>query len=118
MTRRPCCTPQHGPSITTRNLRPRADTPHRRHPVATDANIAIAVELMTRFAQRTGLESDAPSQRYLWTDAFAACNFLGLADARSDPRFRQQALLMVERVHGELGQFRQDDVRCGWLDGP
>ena len=86
--------------------------------MATDANIAIAVELMTRFAQRTGLESDAPSQRYLWTDAFAACNFLGLAEACSEPRFRQQALLMVERVHGELGQFRQDDVRRGWLHGP
>ncbi|HSM10298.1 MAG TPA: hypothetical protein VK827_01850 [Lysobacter sp.] len=86
--------------------------------MATDANVAIAAELMSRFAQRTGLTSDAPSQRYLWTDAFAACNFLGLSDACNDPHLRQQALLTIERVHGDLGQFRQDDVRRGWLHGP
>ena len=86
--------------------------------MATDANTTTAVELMTRFAQRTGLESDAPSQRYLWTDAFATCNFLGLSEACSEPRFRQQALQTVERVHGVLGQYRQGDVRHGWLRGP
>ena len=86
--------------------------------MATDANIALAAELMTGFVQRTGLGTDAPSQRYLWTDAFAACNFLALSEACSEPRFRQKALLTVERVHGELGQYRQDDVRRGWLHGP
>ena len=40
-----------------------------------------ASELMMRFAERTGLTSDLPKQRYLWTDAFAVCNFLGLAQA-------------------------------------
>ena len=85
--------------------------------MATDAQIANAVELMTGFAQRTGLDSDAPSQRYLWTDAFAACNFLALATAASEPQFRQKALLTVERVHGELGRYGPGDVRRGWLKG-
>jgi hypothetical protein len=36
---------------------------------------------MTEFASRTGLVGDSPnaSRRYLWTDAFAVCNFLELA---------------------------------------
>lgn len=86
--------------------------------MARDASIAIAAELMSRFAQRTGLGTDAPSRRYLWTDAFAACNFLALSDACSEPGLRQQALLTVERVHDQLGRFREDDVRRGWLHGP
>jgi hypothetical protein len=36
---------------------------------------------MMRFAERTGLTSANPSRRYLWTDAFAVCNFLGLNTA-------------------------------------
>lgn len=36
------------------------------------------VALMMSFAERTGLTSERPRQRYLWTDALAVCNFLGL----------------------------------------
>ena len=36
-----------------------------------------AIELMMGFAERTGLTAARPHQRYLWTDAFAVCNFLG-----------------------------------------
>ena len=40
--------------------------------------------LMSEFATRTGLSPAAPDQqRYLWTDAFAICNFL---DCSSDSR--------------------------------
>ena len=43
---------------------------------------------MTAFGRR--------GKRYLWTDAFAVCNYLGLG--RID-----EALALVDRVHGELG---------------
>ena len=38
----------------------------------------IAWEIMEEFAAGTGLlaEGAAPVRRYLWTDAFAVCNFL------------------------------------------
>lgn len=79
--------------------------------------IRRAAELMLRFAERTGLDSDRPQQRYLWTDAFAVCNFLGLAAATGEARHRELALSLVERVHGTLGRHRPDDLRSGWLSG-
>jgi len=63
-----------------------------------------ALELMLRFAERTGLTSKAPSKRYLWTDAFAVCNFLAL------DRYDLAAKL-VDRVHAELGVAR--GIRIG-----
>jgi hypothetical protein len=42
---------------------------------------AAASELMQAFAERTGLTGSRPQRRYLWTDAFAVCNFLGLGQA-------------------------------------
>ena len=65
---------------------------------------------MQRFSYRTGLQGGATSKRYLWTDAFAVCNFLALE--RLD-----LALELVERVHRELGQHRSDDDRGGWIGG-
>ena len=56
-----------------------------------------ALDLMMRFAERTGVGGDAPQRRYLWTDAFAVCNFLALG--RED-----LALRLVELVHRTLGQ--------------
>ena len=76
-----------------------------------------AIELMTRFADRTGLTSEHPPRRYLWTDAFAVCNFLGLARTTGDPRFGELALQLVDRVHHVLGRHRGDDQRRGWISG-
>ena len=76
-----------------------------------------AVGLMMRFADRTGVVSTSPSRRYLWTDAFAVCNFLGLATATGEARYTELALRLVERVHGVLGRHRADDVRTGWISG-
>lgn len=70
----------------------------------------LARDLLTRFADRTGLTSSAPPRRYLWTDAFAVCTFLGLGET-------QFALALVDQVHRVLGQHRGDDARHGWLDG-
>ena len=47
-----------------------------------DTRIREAIALMDAFAARTGLTGAQPPQRYLWTDAFAVCNSLGLARAR------------------------------------
>jgi hypothetical protein len=65
---------------------------------------------MEQFAERTGLTSTRPQRRYLWTDAFAVCNFLALG--RVD-----LALALVDRVHHVLGRHRGDDARCGWISG-
>src|SRR5215831_21005427 len=43
-----------------------------------EENIEKAILLMRSFADRTGLTSGRPKARYLWTDAFAVCNFLEL----------------------------------------
>jgi len=78
---------------------------------------ARAIDLMMRFADRTGLTSARGEQRYLWTDAFAVCNFLGLARATGDERYKELALELVERVHNTLGRHRPDDSRTGWISG-
>ena len=76
-----------------------------------------ASELMMRFAERTGVTSDLPKQRYIWTDAFAVCNFLGLAHATGEQRYTNLALRLVDQVHHVLGSYRTDDSRSGWISG-
>ncbi|MBW2212240.1 MAG: hypothetical protein JRG67_14600 [Deltaproteobacteria bacterium] len=76
-----------------------------------------ASEVMMRFAERTGLTSDRPKQRYLWTDAFAVCNFLGLAQVTGEERYMDLALRLVDQVHHVLGSYRADDSRSGWISG-
>jgi len=42
-----------------------------------EANISIGKGIMTEFSDSTGLSTVEKSpRRYLWTDAFAVCNFL------------------------------------------
>jgi hypothetical protein len=72
---------------------------------------------MARFADRTGLASARPPQRYLWTDAFAVCNFLGLAQATGAGHYVELALRLADQVHHVLGRHRADDVRVGWISG-
>jgi hypothetical protein len=82
-----------------------------------DEAIEQATSLMTAFAERTGLTSDRPAQRYLWTDAFAVCNFLGLARLTGEERSTDLALQLVDQVHHVLGRYRTDDPRTGWISG-
>ncbi len=77
----------------------------------------MAVALMTRFAERTGLTSERTNRRYLWTDAFAVCNFLGLGRETGQARYEELALQLVDRVHHTLGKHRPDDTRSGWISG-
>jgi hypothetical protein len=69
------------------------------------------IALMTVFAKETGLDPPKPTpKRYLWTDAFAVCNFLGLYLDSSDSRFLKLALDLVDQVHHVLGKHRDDDA--------
>lgn len=82
-----------------------------------DSRIREAIELMTGYAERTGLNSERPQQRYLWTDAFAVCNFLGLSHLTGEKQYTELALRLVDRVHHTLGRHRGDDSRTGWISG-
>jgi len=73
--------------------------------------------LMDEFASRTGLEGTQLPRRYLWTDAFAVCNFLWLARHTGENRYRELARKLVDQVHHILGRHRDDDPRHGWISG-
>ena len=78
----------------------------------------LARELMLEFAAASGLAPVHPNpQRYLWTDAFAVCNFLGLYRETGEELYRKLALDLVQQVHFTLGRHRADDRREGWISG-
>ena len=83
----------------------------------TQERVELARELMSAFAERTGLDSARPQTRYLWTDAFAVCNFFALVSATGEIRFRRLAIELIDRVHHTLGRHRPDDGRGGWISG-
>jgi len=76
-------------------------------------------EIMTEFAMLTGLSptGKVPPRRYLWTDAFAVCNFLELYRQTGDETYQQLALRLVDQVHTVLGRHRKDEQRAGWISG-
>lgn len=74
--------------------------------------------LMQEFADRTGLSTDTqPPRRYLWTDAFAVCNYLGLYDLVGEESYLHAASQLIEQVHTVLGRYSDDDSRSGWISG-
>lgn len=83
----------------------------------TETPTQLAMKIMDRYAERTGLTSDQADTRYLWTDAFAVCNYLGLARSSGNPAYTELALKLVDRVHHGLGRHRRDDPRSGWISG-
>lgn len=80
-------------------------------------SVEIAEELMLKFAYETGLSSSLKPRRYLWTDAFAVCNFLELHKRKPNKGYLQLALKLVDQVHYILGRYREDDTRKGWISG-
>jgi hypothetical protein len=81
-------------------------------------NVSMVREIMMEFAERTGLWPTGPTpRRYLWTDAFAVCNFLELHRQTRDEQYKQLALRLVDQVHHVLGRHREDDKRSGWISG-
>jgi len=93
--------------------------PAPKEQMGPDDAIAIAAQLMSAFASRTGLyPASENQQRYLWTDAFAVCNFLELFERTGDELYRRCATALIDKVHQVLGRYRPDDVRQGWISGP
>jgi len=79
---------------------------------------SIVRAIMTAFSDLTGLSlSGKAPRRYLWTDAFAVCNFLELYCQTNDAEYRHLALRLVDQVHHILGKHREDDPRTGWISG-
>ncbi|MFX0172412.1 MAG: hypothetical protein ACFE9L_10860 [Candidatus Hodarchaeota archaeon] len=70
---------------------------------------------MLKFSGKTGLLSNRSPRRYLWTDGFAVCNFLGLYEMIGENKFKNLAIQLVDQVHRTLGKHREDDERSGWL---
>jgi hypothetical protein len=85
--------------------------------VEAKARDRFARDLMDEFAEATGLSGGKPARRYLWTDAFAVCNFLGLHRQSGEGRYLDLALRLVDQVHHVLGRHRPDDTRQGWIGG-
>ena len=84
----------------------------------TRQSAKTAGEIMDWFALSTGLTDDQrPPRRYLWTDAFAVCTFLGLHRHTGMSKYRKLALDLVDQVHWTLGRHRPDDTRRGWISG-
>jgi hypothetical protein len=85
---------------------------------SSSLSLSMAARIMSSFAADTGLSGEGgTSQRYLWTDAFAVCNFLGLFEETGDAEFRNLALRLIRQVHLTLGRHREDDSRQGWISG-
>jgi hypothetical protein len=83
-----------------------------------NSSLSMAIEIMTEFADLTGMTQEGKvPRRYLWTDAFAVCNFLDLYRQTGDDRYKNLALLLVDQVHNILGRHREDDSRTGWISG-
>jgi hypothetical protein len=85
--------------------------------IPVDAS-AIAARLVSGFSMRTGLLQAAEHpRRYLWTDAFAVCNFLELFARTGEQTHRRCAIELIDQVHQVLGRYREDDIRSGWISG-
>ncbi len=83
-----------------------------------NADRTLVRDIMLEFADLTGLAPprEAP-RRYLWTDAFAVCNFLEFYRQAGDEHYKELALRLVDQVHHVLGRHRDDDPRKGWISG-
>ena len=56
--------------------------------------------IMLEFADATGLsDKSREPRRYLWTDAFAVCNYLELYRETGEQTFLDLALKLVDQVH-------------------
>jgi hypothetical protein len=83
-----------------------------------NTSMAIVREIMTEFSDLTGLSSSGKApRRYLWTDAFAVCNFIELYHQTGDLKYKHLTLQLVDQVHNILGRHREDDQRKGWISG-
>ncbi|GAB2774822.1 hypothetical protein [Salinimicrobium soli] len=87
--------------------------------MANDDYITTAEKLLNDFAERTEIESSGSQNlhRYLWTDAFAVKAFFGMYHLTSQKRYFELALRLIDLVHENLGKYRPQDEREGWISG-
>ncbi len=89
-----------------------------REKMESQSSRSIIKEIMAEYADLTGLSpAGEKPHRYLWTDAFAVCNFLELYHQTGDENYRQLASHLVDQVHHVLGRHRDNDPRTGWISG-
>ena len=75
-------------------------------------SINHVIEFMEQFAIITGLEPESTHpKRYLWTDAFAVCNYLELYNRMDEKEYLDLALKLVDQVHHILGKYRIDNPK-------
>lgn len=91
---------------------------HNGKEMETNASISIVRGIMAEFAGLIGLcEAGKAQRRYLWTDAFAVCNYLELHRQTDEEKYKHLALRLVDQVHHILGRHREDDSRTAWING-
>ena len=74
----------------------------------------VLEKIMQDFTLRTGLIGSVISKRYLWTDAFAVCNFLELYKIKKDKRYLDLAQKLIDEVHNILGRYNETKE---WISG-
>ena len=85
---------------------------------ATVQAATSARTIMHDFAIATGLSgTSCEPRRYLWTDAFAVCNFLELYRQTNEDSYLDIARKLVDEVHFVLGRYSEQDSRSGWISG-
>ena len=76
--------------------------------MSNTATIELVQEIMLEFARLTGLSpASAHPRRYLWTDAFAVCNYLELYSQTNNKAHLDLALQLIDQVHHVLGKHRR-----------
>ena len=81
--------------------------------VDTTSPIVSSGKTSSGGADLTGLTGGQAPKRYLWTDAFAVCNYLELYDQTGEEAYRQLALRLVDQVHHLLGRHRAENPHTG-----
>ena len=87
----------------------------------TEEKLKQARELIDDFSKRTGL-TDAggdPSNRYLWTDAFAVQCLFGLSRTLQNEIYKERAFSLIDLVHRYLGRHHATGFAPGldkWLE--
>lgn len=80
------------------------------------AKLLKVKDLMKDFAANTGLNPEfSPPVRYLWTDAFAVCNYLGLYNLTHETEYLELGLKLINQVHHVLGKKRGN--KSVWISG-
>jgi hypothetical protein len=78
----------------------------------------LLMDYMNQFAINTGLYNNGRAPvRYLWTDAFAVCNYLELYKKTRESKYLDLAEKLVHQVHHVLGKYRTDQSKKGWISG-